>query len=207
MFTSSIYDAIHRYPSNVGLASAYAITLLVITSGGIWWQARLSAQTGKFSTVTGKGFRPRVMDIGRWRYVTGAFLIVYGLLVVGLPFLVLVWSSLQKFYSVPSWQAVQNLTIQPYLTVLNFPSVGTAVWNSFMLAIGAATTVMLLTAVMCWIVQRTKIPGRWLLDNLASVPLVLPGLVMGLSIMVCYLTIGGGVYGTDRKSTRLNSSH
>ena len=196
VFTSSIYDAIHRYPSNIGLASAYALMLLLITSGGIWWQSKLSAQGGKYSTVTGKGFRPRVMDIGRWKWLTGGFLVVYGLLVVALPFLVLVWSSLQRFYAVPSWAAVKNLTFKSYETVLNYPSVGTAVWNSAILALGSATVVMLLTAVMCWIVQRTKIPGRWLLDNMASAPLVLPGLVMGLAIMVCYLAIGGGIYGT-----------
>ena len=196
VFTSSIYDAIHRYPSNIGLASAYALMLLLITSGGIWWQSKLSTQGGKYSTVTGKGFRPRVMDIGRWKWLTGGFLVVYGLLVVALPFLVLVWSSLQRFYAVPSWAAVKNLTFKSYETVLNYPSVGTAVWNSAILALGSATVVMLLTAVMCWIVQRTKIPGRWLLDNMASAPLVLPGLVMGLAIMVCYLAIGGGIYGT-----------
>lgn len=196
VFTSSIYDAIHRYPSNIGLASAYAIGLLALTSAGVWWQSRVSAQGGKYSTVTGKGFRPRVMDIGRWRWLTGGFLALYGLLVVGLPFAVLVWSSLQRFYAVPTWAALQNLTLKSYESVLNYPGVGTAVWNSFVLAIGSATFVMLLTAVLCWIVQRTKIPGRWLLDSLASAPLVLPGLVMGLSIMVCYLAIGGGIYGT-----------
>ena len=43
---------------------------------------------------------------------------------------------------------------------------------------------------------RTRIPGRWLIDNLASMPLVIPGLVLGLAVMVCYLTLGGGIYGT-----------
>ena len=55
---------------------------------------------------------------------------------------------------------------------------------------------MLLSAVISWIVVRTKLPGRWLLDNLASLPLVFPGLVLGLSIMICYLYIDIGVYGT-----------
>lgn len=196
VFTSSIYDAIHTYPSNIGLAAAYAITLLVITMGGIYMQSRLTNQGGKFSTVTGKGFRPRTMDLGRWKYLTLALFIVYALFVVILPFLVLVWSSLQKFYSVPSYEALKNISLNAYSTVINYPSVGTAVWNSFLLSIGSATTVMFLTAIVCWIVLRTKIPGRWILDNVASVPLVLPGLVMGLAIMVCYLTIGGGVYGT-----------
>jgi iron(III) transport system permease protein len=196
VFTSSIYDAIHSYPSNIGLAAAYAISLLVITMGGIYLQSRMTGQGGKFSTVTGKGFRPRTIDLGRWKYLTLGIFILYALFVVILPFLVLLWSSLQKFYSVPSAEALKNVSLQAYATVINYPSVGTAVWNSVILSIGSATTVMFLTAIVCWIVLRTKIPGRWILDNVASVPLVLPGLVMGLAIMVCYLTIGGGIYGT-----------
>ncbi len=196
VFTSAIYDAIHSYPSNIGLAAAYAITLLVITMGGIYFQSRITAQGGKYSTVTGKGFRPRTIDLGRWKYLTAGIFVVYALMVVILPFLVLLWSSLQKFYSVPSMEALRNVSLAAYVTIINYPSVGTAVWNSFILSIGSATTVMVLTAIVCWIVLRTKIRGRFLLDQLASIPLVLPGLVMGLAIMVCYLTIGGGIYGT-----------
>ena len=65
-----------------------------------------------------------------------------------------------------------------------------------MLAIGSATIVMLVSAVISWIVVRTKMPGRWMLDNLASLPLVFPGLVLGLAIMICYLYLDIGVYGT-----------
>jgi len=64
------------------------------------------------------------------------------------------------------------------------------------LSIGSATVVMLLTSVLCWLALRTKLPGRWLIDNLASLPLVFPGLVLGLAIMVCYLNVRIGVYGT-----------
>ena len=55
---------------------------------------------------------------------------------------------------------------------------------------------MLTSAVIAWIVVRTRTPGRWLLDNLASLPLVFPGLVLGLAIMICYLYLDIGVYGT-----------
>jgi iron(III) transport system permease protein len=196
VFTSSIYQAIHRYPSDVGLASAYAVTLLLLTSIGIYFQSRLSNQGSKFSTVTGKGFRPRVINLGRWRYLTGGIFILYGLLVIVLPFLVLVWSSLQKYYSVPTWAALSKVTLDAYRTVLDYPGFATSVWNSVVLSLGSATIIMLLTAVIGWIIVRTKIPGRWLLDNLASLPLVFPGIVLGLSIMICYLTLGIGIYGT-----------
>ena len=196
VFTSSIYEAIHRYPSDIGLASAYAITLLVITSGGIWFQARIASQGNKYSTVTGKGFRPRVIDIGRWRYVMGGIFLTYASFAIILPFFILVWSSLQRYYSVPSWAALKNISLRAYGSILSYPNVTGAVWNSIVLSLGTATFVMVLTAIICWIVLRTKIPGRWLLDNMASLPMVMPGLVLGLSIMVCYLTLGGGIYGT-----------
>jgi iron(III) transport system permease protein len=196
VFTSSIYEAVHRYPSQVGLASAYAVTLLVITSVGVYLQSRLSSRGSKYATMTGKGFRPRQIDLGPWRFLTAGIFIVYFLLIVILPFLVLLWSSFQKFYSVPSWKALHNLTLDPYRFIVTYPSLLGAVTNTLVLAVGTATVIMLVTAVITWVVVKTKIPGRWLLDNIASLPLVFPGLVLGLSIMIFYLNVDVGVYGT-----------
>src|SRR5258708_4668289 len=155
VFTSAIYQAVHRYPSQIGLASAYGMTLLVITTVG-----------------------------------------VYFLLIVVLPFAVLLWSSFQRFYSVPSWQALNNLTLDPYRFIFTYPNLGRSVWNTLILSFGSATVIMLVTSVICWIVVKTKLPGRWLLDNVASLPMVFPGLVLGLSIMIFYLNFDIGIYGT-----------
>jgi iron(III) transport system permease protein len=196
VYTSSIYQAIHQYPSQIGLAATYAITLLLITSFGVYMQSRLAYQSSRFSTVTGKGFRPRTIDLGPWRYLAAGLFVVYFVFVVLLPFLVLVWSSLQKFYSPPSWAALSRLTLDSYRTILDYPQFWSTVSNSLFLALTTATMIMLLGAVISWVVVRTKIRGRWLLDNIASLPLVFPGLVLGLSIMICYLYIDIGVYGT-----------
>ena len=196
VYTSAIYQAIHEYPSQIGLASAYAVTLLLLTSLGIYVQSRLAASGARYSTVTGKGFRPRTIDLGSWRYVTAAIFVVYFTIIVLLPFLVLLWSSLQRFYSVPSWAALARVSLDSYRAVLDYPQFGETVWNSAVLAVGSAGAVMLLSAVISWIVVRTRVRGRWLLDNIASLPLVFPGLVLGLAIMVCYLTVDIGIYGT-----------
>jgi len=196
VFTSSIYDAIHQYPSQVGLASAYGVTLLAITSGAIFFQSRLARRGSRYATVTGKGFRPRPIDLGPWRFVTAGIFVVYFLLIVGLPFLVLLWSSFQKFYSVPSAAALHNLTLDAYRFIFTYPNIGRSVWNSLLLAFGSATIVMLLASVICWIVVKSRLPGRALLDNIASLPIVFPGLVLGLSIMIFYLYVDIGIYGT-----------
>jgi iron(III) transport system permease protein len=196
VFTSAIYQAVHRYPSQIGLASAYAIALLLITTIGVYFQSRLSSRGNRYATMTGKGFRPRPIDLGPWRYLTTAIFLVYFVLIVALPFAVLLWSSLQKFYSVPSLEALHKLTLDPYRTILGYPNLARAVWNSLLLAVGSATLIMLVTSVICWIVVKTRLPGRWLLDNLASLPMVFPGLVLGLAIMILYLYLPVGVYGT-----------
>src|SRR5262247_128152 len=196
VYTSAIYQAIHQYPSQVGLAAAYAITLLMITCVGIYLQSRLAYHGSRFSTVTGKGFRPRTVDLGRWRYFTASLFILYFVVIVLLPFLVLVWSSLQRFYSPPSWAALSRVSLDSYRAVLDYPQFWTTLWNSLFLSLLTTTTVMLIGAVVSWVIVRTKIPGRWVLDNLASMPLVFPGLVLGLSIMICYLYIDIGIYGT-----------
>ena len=196
VFTSGIYQAIQQYPSQTGLASAYGTVLLLIAAGGIYLQSRISRHGRRYATVTGKGFRPRTIDLGRWKYLTLAVFLCYFALVVLLPFLVLLWSSFQSFYSVPSMDAVKNMSLDSYRFILKYPNFSSAVWNSVMLALASATIVMLLTSVICWIVIRTRLPGREVLDQLATLPLVVPGLVLGLALMIFFLNYGVGVYGT-----------
>jgi iron(III) transport system permease protein len=196
VFTSSIYQAVHRYPSDIGLASTYAVTLLLITTIGVFFISRLSGSGSKYSTMTGKGFRPRQIDLGLWRWVAAGVFFMYFLFIVVLPFAVLLWSSFQQFYAVPSMQALKNLTLDPYRFVIGYPNLTRAVGNSLLLSFGSATLIMLITSVICWITVKTKLPGRWVLDNLASLPMVFPGLVLGLSLMIFYLNVDIGVYGT-----------
>jgi iron(III) transport system permease protein len=196
VFTSAVYQAVHRYPSQIGLASAYGMTLLLITSIGVYFVSRLSSRGSKYATVTGKGFRPRTLDLGPWRWFCAAIFVAYFLMIVVLPFSVLLWSSFQKFYSIPSWQALHNLTLDPYRFIFSYPNLPRTVWNTLVLSFGSATLIMLITSVICWIVVKTRIPGRWLLDNVASLPMVFPGLVLGLAIMIFYLNVDVGVYGT-----------
>jgi len=113
-----------------------------------------------------------------------------------LPFSVLLWSSFQKFYSVPSWQALNNLTLDPYRFIFSYPGLMRTVGNTLLLSFGSATFIMLVTSVICWITVKTRLPGRWLLDNVASMPMVFPGLVLGLAIMIFYLNFDIGIYGT-----------
>lgn len=196
VITTSIYLDATRMPPRYGSAGAFSVVLMIMVSGALYLYARATREASKFRTITGKGYRPRLVDLGRWRYTTASLLVVYffGLLV--LPLAIVLWASLLPFYSPPSIEALSRLTFQNYGVAIHFPKITNSMKNSILLGIGAATMVMVLTTVGSWILIRTRLKGRWLLDLLTSLPLVFPGIVMGLAIMRFYLLVPVPIYGT-----------
>jgi iron(III) transport system permease protein len=196
VFTTKIFLAIHQFPSDFGLAGAYAVTLLVISSTGVLIYGRITRREERYATVTGKGYRPRVIDLGVWKYLTlGVSFLIFFLAVI-LPVFVLLWSSFIPYYGVPSRELMEKMTWANYQYILNYPLALTAFKNSFYLSVGSATLVMLLTSLIAWITVKTKLPGRALLDNMTFIPIAMPGIVLGVSLIWVYLTLPIPIYGT-----------
>jgi iron(III) transport system permease protein len=197
VFTSRIWDALNVLSPDYGQAGAYALSLLLITSVGVWWHSRLSRRARAFQTVTGKGFRPRPIPLGKWKWPATGLIFAYFVVAVVLPIATLLYASSQAFYSPPSRYTLSHMTWSNYPVVFHDPLVRHAVKNSLILGIGTATAVMLMMAVAAWLVVRTQLPGRWLVDNLAFMPLVIPGLVLGVALLTVYLRVKVvPVYGT-----------
>ena len=196
VFTTKIFLAIHQFPSDFGLAGAYAVTLLAISTVGVLIYGRITRREERYATVTGKGYRPRVIDLGGGKYVTlGVSFLIFFLAVI-MPVFVLLWSSFIPYYGVPSKELMQKMTLANYQYILNYPLALTAFKNSFYLSVGSATLVMLLTSVIAWITVKTKLPGRSLLDTMTFIPIAMPGIVLGVSLIWVYLTLPIPIYGT-----------
>lgn len=196
VFTSRIWRVLSTFPVKYGQAGAYSISLLLITSIGVYLQTRLSRRGRRFQTVTGKGFRPHPIELGKWRWPAAGLGGLYFFVAVVLPVFVLLYTSTQPFYTLPSWETLGNMTLDNYRFVFEYPQATRAFRNSLLLGIGTATGVMFMMAIASWIVVRTKLAGRWMIDNLSFVPLVIPGLVMGVALLFVYLRFPIPIYGT-----------
>lgn len=198
-YSTQIYYKTSTAPVDYGLTGAYAITLLMISLAGVMLYLRATRAGKRFMTVTGKGYRPRVIDLGPWRYATAAAVFILLGVIIGLPLIVLAWNSLLPFPQPPSWAALGTVSLKQYRNVLFFyPHTLLSFANSTVVSIVSGVLVALLSAVVAWIVVKTDIRGRWLLDVLAFSPLGLPGLVLGLAFLWLYLAVpwGGMIYGT-----------
>jgi iron(III) transport system permease protein len=196
VFTTKIFLAIHQFPSDFGLAGAYAVTLLAISTIGVLIYGKITRKEERFATVTGKGYRPRVIDLGAWKYLTLGISFLIFFLAVILPVFVLLWSSFIPYYGVPSRELMGKMTLANFQYILNYPLAMTAFKNSFYLSVGSATVVMLLTSLIAWITVKTKMPGRGLLDTMTFIPIAMPGIVLGVSLIWVYLTLPIPIYGT-----------
>ncbi|GAA0999727.1 iron ABC transporter permease [Acrocarpospora macrocephala] len=196
VFTSRIYFVLRSYPPDLAAAGALALGLLVLAVLGVAI-SNLVGRAGKsFQTVTGKGFRPRPMELGKWRPVMGAAIVCYFLLTVAAPLVVLLYTSLLKFYQAPSMAALRSMSLDNYVELLGLSQAATALRNSLFLGVATATLVMAVMAIAAWITVRSRIPGRQLIDQFAFVPLVIPGLVLGLALSFVYLRSPIPIYGT-----------
>jgi iron(III) transport system permease protein len=191
VFTSRIWHVLKDKPPSYGEAGALSMSLLVLTSIGIYMHSRLAKRSRSFQTVTGKGFRPRPIQLGIWRWPATLLILFYFVVAVVLPLLILIYASTQRFYSPPTRATLSQMTLQPYRDVIHSDIALTAAKNSVLLGLGSATTIMLLMAVAAWIVVRTNLTGRWMIDNLAFLPLAVPGLVLGVGLLFVYLRLPG----------------
>lgn len=196
VFATKIYLAMHQSPPDYGVSAALGTTVLAISAVGTLFYLRILRKSERYVTVTGKGYRPRPIDLGKWKYLGTAFLFGFLFLDVILPMMALIWASLLPFYQVPSLKAFQIISLSSYFSAWQYPGVLNAVKNSLLLAVVGGCLTMLLAAVISWIVVRSRVPGRRLLDFLAFAPLATPSIVLGMALVFLYLSLPVPIYGT-----------
>jgi iron(III) transport system permease protein len=196
VFTSRIWRSVSEYPSSLAEAGAYALPLLLLTALGVLVHGRITRRGRRFETVTGRGFRPRPIPLGRWRWPIMGLVGTYFVISFVLPMLALIYVSIQPYCSPVSFFFNDPATTEIYTAVLTDDSVLDALKHSLVLSAGTATTVMLMMAVCAWLVLRTRLPGRRLLDHVTFVPIAVPGLVLGVALLFVYLRAPIPVYGT-----------
>ena len=196
VLTTSIYMDAQKLPPQYGSAGAFSVLLMLVVALTLYLYFRVTREGDRFQTVTGKGYRPTLIHLGRWRYLAALGLIAYATVLLVLPFLIIVWASFLPFYIQPSIEGILRFTLKNYVTALHFPKITDSIKNSLLLGLGSASAVMVLTLLASWLLVRTKMRGRWLLDLLTTMPLLFPGIVMGLAILRFYLFVPIPVYGT-----------
>jgi len=193
VITTAIYQLVSQYPPRLPLAAAMGVSLFAVMFAMIFLYRRITAGRS-YVTVSGKAFRPRVMDVGTLRWVLFAVCAVYLIMSVFLPMATLLFASVQRLATV--FPKPSNLTLEHYTTALSLNAVRSAMGNSLLLGFLTATIGIVLTGLLAWIIQRSRLPGRNVLEYIVMFPQAVPRLVFAFGMMWAWLVFPLPVYGT-----------
>lgn len=197
VFTTKIYrEAVGAFPPNQNLAATYGVSLLLITMLFVYLYRRLTARTERYVTVTGRGYRPMIIDLGGWRTFACGVAALILILIVVLPFAVLMFVSFVTYVHVPGPKTLELLTVDHYLSNLTDTRTFQALTNSVILAVAGATICMLLAALTAWVTTKSKAAGRGIIEGLTFIPWAFPGTALAIGLLWTYVYVPLPIYGT-----------
>jgi iron(III) transport system permease protein len=196
VFMSQIYQAVvWAIPPSYGLGTAYASIILVITMTAVFLYRKATSRQEKFQVITGKGYQPGILDLGKWKWagtaVLGFYVFVHIVVVFGMVLIL----SFQTYWD-PNNLFGSNLTLRNYETVISQRRIVSSLINSGVVSIVSATIVVIIAAILTYISRRKNIRGGGLLEGFGTLPLAFPGFILGLGLLWTFLTIPIGIYGT-----------
>ncbi|MBR1223907.1 MULTISPECIES: iron ABC transporter permease [unclassified Bradyrhizobium] len=198
LLTTYIFKLTNWSPPLYNTAAAVAIILMVVTGALVFLQNRVLSGRS-YTTVAGKAFRPRSLDLGRWRWFTFAIGIVYLLIVVVLPLLALIVAAFRKFMfirDVASLFDMRQYSMVHFNSIFDNPLTLRSIYNAVEVGVITAVVGGALAFAIGYTIHRTQVTGRRWIDLISTVPVAIPGLVVGVAYLWAWIGIPGGLYGT-----------
>jgi iron(III) transport system permease protein len=198
VLTTYIFKLTAWSPPLYSTAAAVAIILMVVTGLLVWLQQKVLSGRS-YTTVAGKAFRPAQLKLGPWRYFTLGLAVLYLVVVVVLPTLALVVASFRKFLFIRNVEALFDLKAYGsvhYDRLFANPLVLRSVVNTMEVGIVTAILGGLLAFAIGYTVTRTRVPARRSIDVISTLPVAIPGLVVGVAYLWAWIGLPGGLYGT-----------
>lgn len=180
-----IFRSTTDYPANYPYAAAMGCSLLVLVGVILYLYRRSIRASKRFATVGGRGFRPRVVDLGKFRYVGAGICYFYLLVSIVLPYLTLMLVALSPYATTDLSDL--HLTLENFRQILGSTDVREALYTTMKLGVIAPTACLILAMSISYIVERTSVRGRQILQYVAIGTVAIPGLVFGIGMLWAYV--------------------
>jgi iron(III) transport system permease protein len=198
VLTTYIFKLTNWSPPLYNTAAAVAIILMVVTGLLVFIQQKVLSGRS-YTTVAGKAYRPRNLDLGPWRWLTFGLSIVYLFVVALLPVLALIVAAFRKFMFIRdagSLFDMRQYSLVHFHSIFDNPLTLNSIYNAVEVGVITALAGGVLAFAIGYTIHRSHVPGRRSIDLLSTLPVAIPGLVIGVAYLWAWIGIPGGLYGT-----------
>jgi len=198
VLTTYIFKLTNWSPPLYSTAASVAIILMIVTGFLVFLQQKVVSGRS-YITVAGKAFRPGVMKLGPWRWFTLALAVAYLLVVVVLPTLALIVAGFRKFLfirNVESLFDMRQYSLIHFQRLFDNPLALRSIVNTMEVGLITALVGGAFAFAIGYTVNRTNVAGRRGIDIISTIPVAIPGLVVGVAYLWAWIGLPGGLYGT-----------
>jgi len=196
VMTTSIFLDTEGFPPDYGSAGAYAVLLMIGVAGLLYVSAKINKGAAAYASISGKPTRSRKVDLGVRKWLGTAAIAVYGIVGLAAPIIIVLWASLVPFYSSPNFAQLKHLTLANYRQIFGLQGFGSSVAHTVIVGLVAAIAVTAISSIGIWLQTRIKVPGGWIFEQAATLPLMIPGVILGFSLVAFYVSVPLPIYGT-----------
>jgi iron(III) transport system permease protein len=183
-----------QYPPKPELAAAASLPLLVMTVALLRAEHFILGRRG-YSVVAGKQSSPRLIPLGRWKWAAFGGCLLVLLLPVILPYGALVNAAFAPIATTPL--TFSNATLRNFNFVFfELSATKLVLKNTFILGALAATIGTVIALVVAYLTARKAVRGWRVLGFLATAPIAIPGIVLGVGLFLSYTRPPFVLYGT-----------
>jgi len=183
VYSTKIVDLARQEPPLVNQAAALGSVILIFLVAFIPLQRKLITRR-QFTTVTGQ-FKPKIIDLGVWRYPATAFVALIIFILDVVPLLSVLGGSFMTrfgFFNLP-----KTWTFDYWNMALNDTRILQGLHNTLIVAVSAGLVGALVFSLIGYVLVRTKLPGRSVLDSICWLPSAIPGVLSGLGLLWMFL--------------------
>lgn len=171
------------FAPDYGKAAALGMSILSASIALIVLYRALTAESGKYVTISGRGYRPAIIELKRARTPLFVGISVLSFMMVVLPVAILLYTSLVPYSMVPSARAFSLMSLKHWVEVLEDPLSLLALKNSLFLAVVGASLGVLLSAFVAYVIVKIRTRASGLLESLSFLSFSFPGIVIGIGFM------------------------
>jgi iron(III) transport system permease protein len=184
VLATHIYQIISTgFAADYGQAAAIGMSALAASICLIYVYRFLTAESGRFVTISSRGFKPTVVDLQKSKYALFTLVGLICFVLIVLPVLVLLYTSLVPYVMVPSARAFAQMSWKHWAAVLQDPISRLSLRNSLILGLGGATLGILLSILVAYVIVKVRSRAAGILESLSFLSFSFPGIVIGVGFM------------------------
>lgn len=176
-----------------GITAALGVMMILVAVLLTWWYSSVLRKGDQYGVVTGKGYRPTLIDIGRWGTVAWGFVSLYIIAAKLVPLLLIAYAAFVPYLAPPSAKMFGLMSIAPLLDAMDWGLVLRGLENTVLLVITVPAVTLLLAFSISWLIVRSRSRSRYVLEFGAFLPHALPEVILAVAALLLALFVLKGI--------------